>query len=192
MVRCIGHSWHLYSWRCWCIHFCPPFFGCQRFFDSWRRHLDQPGLKQVPSLFTSWTWRGKTGTNKRKNRWRCSRRCGLQVVRSRFFRDYLLVFLCLLTAGVFFFHDGVKSKGWVLLFLSPSLLVERRPILKEKVKSHSMTSTLWALDSNSRNLPKLRGYIYIYIYISKTRTDRWSVERQHPLVNFWVSSLNEP
>ena len=28
-------------------------FCCHRFFDSWRRHLDQPGLKQVPSLFTS-------------------------------------------------------------------------------------------------------------------------------------------
>ena len=167
MVRCIGHSWHLYSWRCWCIHFCPPFFGCQRFFDSWRRHLDQPGLKQVPSLFTSWTWWGKTGkTNDQETeRWKCFRRCGLQVVMSWYFRDYLLVFLCLLTA-VFSFMIGVKSKGWVLLFLSPSLLVERRPILKEKV------------DSNSGNLPQTKG---IYLYISP---------RRERIVDLWKGNIH--
>ena len=69
----------------------------------------------------------------------------------------------------------------VLLFFSPSLLVERRPILKEKVKSHSMTSTLWALDSNSGNLPKLRGYdIYLYIYI---------YPRRERIVDLWKGNI---
>lgn len=130
MVRCIGHSWHLYSWRCWCIHFCPPFFGCQRFFDSWRRHLDQPGLKQVPSLFTSWTWWGKTG--KKQNKRKKPGEDVLEDVGCKWlWADILeityLVFLCLLTGAFFLSWLVWNARDECFCFCSPSLLVERRP-----------------------------------------------------------------
>ena len=49
---------------------------------------------------------------------------------------------------------GLKQGMSASVFFLPSLLVERRPILKEKV------------DSNSGNLPQTKGiYLYIYIYL---------------------------
>ena len=114
MVRCIGHSWHLYSWRCWWIHFCPEFLLPTDF--------SIPGggiwISLVWNRFHLRSLREHGGEKRAKSKRREKRwRCGLQVVMSCFFRDYLLVFLCLLT-GVFFFHDVVKSNRWVLLLFA--------------------------------------------------------------------------